>query len=138
MSKILSLANLHELDNGKPVAAVNHALRQAVMDVIDRPGDKALRKVTIQFLMRPTLERETAALDTVSTQIRVRTSIPDRLTIPYEMLPEKDGRLQFSEFSPQDPRQTGFQFVNQQTGEVVGGPNRGDEDDDAPDVANLE
>ncbi len=128
MNKQLTMSNLHLLDNGKAVAAINHALRQCSLDVLDRPGEKAVRKVVIEIEQTPKLDTVTAALDTVQTRFRIKTTLPIRQTVHYPMLVNEDGVLGFSPNSPQDPRQGDLfvapeaqegEHVNKETGEVT-------------------
>lgn len=105
-----NVRNLAELDGGKADLAINHAIRQIVNDVKDRPGDKAKRKVTIVIEAVPHLDKDTAALDTVDVQIKVKTSVPVRQTHSYPMLPTEDGTLLFSPSSPYNPRQGSLEF----------------------------
>jgi hypothetical protein len=105
-----NLTNLVELDNGKATAAINHALRQIVDDIQERPGDKAKRKVILNIEMVPILDKTTAVLDTVGVQIRIDTKVPIRQTMTYPMLATADNTLRFVPQSPLDPRQTAFDF----------------------------
>lgn len=128
----LSLTSLQEMDNGKVVAAVDHAIRQVVNDCIDRPGDKSKRKVLLQIEMKPVLDKDLGVLDTVNSKFRVKTNLPDRETVEYPMLPTQDGRLAFSPHSPGDPRQADLPYeppanaeaVDRETGEVTPAPDR--------------
>lgn len=135
-SLVLTLKDLHHLDNGKANAAVNHALRQCVQDIIDRPGDKAKRKVMLTVEMTPKLDEDLGALDTVHTQFIIKSSIPVRRTVEYPMLASRDGRLLFSRNSPMDPRQNDLPYagdesaVDMTTGEVQ-------DEDDGPEIADV-
>lgn len=106
----LTLPNLHRLDGGKANLAITHAIKQAVSDIQDRPGDKAARAVHVILKMTPALEPDQAVLDTVEVQILVRTKIPDRQTTKYPMLPMANGQVGFQEHSPMDPRQQVMDF----------------------------
>lgn len=126
MQKQFNLSNLSELDGGKANVAITHAIRQIVADINDRPGDKANRKVTIEIIGRPVLADDTAVLDTVNIQIKVKTSVPIRQTREYPMLASKENFLMFSPESPNDPRQQSMfrqnedgETVNTETGEVL-------------------
>lgn len=105
-----NVRNLTELDGGKADLAINHAIRQIVNDVKDRPGDKAKRKVTIVIEAVPHLDDDSAALDTIDITIKVKTSVPLRQTHSYPMLPTEDGTLLFSPASPYNPRQGSLPF----------------------------
>lgn len=126
MTMQLNLSTLEHLDGGKIMRQVNHAIRQAVADVIDRPGNGNDRKVVLELSFAPSLDGEHAALDTVGLVGRIRVKIPDAQTVQYPMLPRADGTLGFSPSSPQDPRQGSLYetpdgvHVDPDTGEVVG------------------
>lgn len=121
--KTFSLSNLHELDNGKAVVAINHALRQAAADVVDREGDETKRKVVIEIEMAPELDPDTNKLDTIATKIIVKTRLPAMKTRSYKLAQSPNGVLLFSETSPFDPHQSGLYEepapdFNPETGEV--------------------
>lgn len=102
----LTLEVLCKLDMGKVAHAVDHELKQVVRDIIDRPGDKAKRKVVLMIEATPTLDKDTAQLDTIGVRFKVKSSTPERQSMEYPMLPTNSGGLLFQELSPMDPRQT--------------------------------
>lgn len=110
-----NLTNLAELDNGKGNLAINHALKQIVNDIRERPADKAKRKVILNIEMVPVLDPNTAVLDTVGVQIKIKTSVPVRQTMMYPMLATGDDTLRFVPGSPLDPRQQAFEFQPEET-----------------------
>ncbi len=109
-----NLTNLAELDNGKANLAINHALKQIVNDVRERPADKAKRKVILNIEMVPVLDPQTAVLDMVGVQIKIKTSVPVRQTMTYPMLATGDDTLRFMPGSPLDPRQQVLEFPGSQ------------------------
>lgn len=128
-AKTLTLSTIQDLDGGKAALAVNHAIRQAVLDVEDRPGDAAARKVVLELSFKPELTNDTAALDVVTMAAKIKTSIPHRQTVAYPMLPTGEGLLTFEEHSPHDPRQATMGFVDKETGEVKAGKAATDDDE---------
>ena len=122
----LTLRNLHELDNGKCSTAVNHAIRQIMADIADRPADKAKRKVHFSIVATPRLSKDTGVLDGVDTQFIIKTSIPVRQTSVYPMNLDRDHIPNFQRHSPHDPNQNDLPWkepqgeINKETGEVVG------------------
>jgi hypothetical protein len=106
----LTLKNIQDLDGGKAALTFNHAVRAAIRDLTDRPGDKSKRRVLMQVNLTPKLDRTTGALDTVLVQFQVVTKIPVQQTLEYPMLPAGDGVLHFQPESPLDPRQPGLDF----------------------------
>ncbi|MFW6033448.1 MAG: hypothetical protein ACOCTI_08765 [Phycisphaeraceae bacterium] len=101
----LTLRNLHDLDGGKLDLTASHAIRQAVEDVQDRPNDSTARKVHVVFELKPQLDAESGALDTIGVRGVVKTDIPKRQSKVYPMLPTRDHRVVFRPDSPNDPRQ---------------------------------
>lgn len=101
----LTLQNLEMLDQGKIAVAFNQALRAARMDIQDRPGDPAKRKVVFTVEMEPKLEKETAQLDLIDHRFHVETKLPKRSTVAYPIQPAGEGDGYFRPESPNDPRQ---------------------------------
>lgn len=125
-AKQLTVANLQELDRGLPAIAINQALRQAVKDCLDRPGNDKKREVSISIQVWPELDKQTAVLDVVNITIDVKTRTPAQTSAVYRMLTTKDGVPLFQPASPLDPRQEAFfnasgEVVDQETGEVKPG-----------------
>ena len=126
-----NLTNLADLDNGKANLAINHALKQIVNDIRERPADKAKRKVVLTVEMAPTLDPHTAVLDTIGVQLKIKTSVPVRQTISYPMLATQDDTLRFVPGSPLDPRQQVLNFPESQEAPTA-------EEDDEDDVQEIE
>ena len=103
--KVFSLNNLNDLDNGKAVLAINHALKSVAADLKDRPGDETKRVVTIEIAMVPKLEKDLATLEAIETTFQVKTKLPALRTETYKLGMAPNGSLLFSEYSPFDPRQ---------------------------------
>lgn len=137
MPKQFNMNNLNDLDQGKAHTAIQHAIAQAVRDVWDRPAEKAKRKVVVTYEFTPGLDPDTAALDVVNMQIKIKTGIPDRHTIGYPMLPTQEGALLFEPGSPMNPRQGTLPFNRDQEDDVVDtetGEVMEDEDNDTQQV----
>jgi hypothetical protein len=117
----LTLITIGSLDNGKIVAAVDHELRQIVRDIVDRPGDRAKRKVQLVIEAVPILDRESGALDTIGLRFRISSATPVRQSVEYPMLPTNSGRLLFQEHSPTNPRQTELPYEQRQTKPAAAG-----------------
>jgi hypothetical protein len=104
-AKTLTISNLQDLDQGKAALAINHAIRQCVEDVQDRPGDESPRKVAINLEFTPKRDADSDVLDLVEFQVKVATKLPVRRTRVYPMLPVPGGAVLFQPGSPMDPRQ---------------------------------
>ena len=101
----LNLSDLSKLHDGLVVVAFDHELRQAVMDIGDRPADKTVRQVILRVLLEPQLDKDTGKLDTVGVTFKCDHTKPKRSTVQYPMLATADGQLLFQEGSPMNPRQ---------------------------------
>ncbi len=142
-TKTMTLANIQHIDGGRPMLAVNHALRQCTADIVDRPADKSKRKVVLVITQEPQLDKSTGALDTIGVQFKVKTSIPDRQSKLYPMLPTGENTVTFEPHAPNDPRQAALfgeaeaQAVPPrpanvaETGEVL------DDEESTPDVGEM-
>jgi hypothetical protein len=123
----MTIANLQELDQGKVALAINHALRQCVLDIESRPADKSRRKMQLVVDLTPILDKQTAALDMIGVEFTIQTKLPVRHSNVYPMLPSDAGILTFQPASPYDPRQQAFSYdqekgkeqINIKTGEVM-------------------
>lgn len=113
----LSLSSLKDLDFGRPAVAFEQGLADAVRDCVDRPGDKRPRKVAMEFVISPIVEEE-GQCDQVTGEFKIKTLLPHRQTKPYSFGLNKQGRLFFSEDSPQNVNQTTFADLDPETGLV--------------------
>ncbi len=112
----LRLETLKDLDFGRPAVAFEQAMAVAVSDCCDRPGDKRPRKVALEFIITPIIEQE-GHCDQVEGEFKIKTVLPHRQTKPYSFGLNKQGRLFFSEHSPQNVSQTTFDDLDE-AGEV--------------------
>lgn len=101
MLKALTLGSLSDLDLGRPQVAFEAELANAVRDCIDRPGDRAARKVTMTMHLTPIVDDD-GDCDEVDVTFVFKTSVPNKQTKPYQMAINKQGRLFFSENHPED------------------------------------
>jgi len=127
--KILTLQTIVDHDGGKVALAFDHEITQMIRDVMDRPGDKSVRKTTLVISAVPNLDEQAGALDTVGVTFRVSSTTPVRRSIEYPMLATNAGKLMFQPSSPRDPRQTELPYSDrvdqgepeQRPEEVIGG-----------------
>jgi len=103
----LEASTIVHLDRGLPAAALDRAIRQAVRDCLDRPGDKRARKVTLQLTIAPICQTDENVLTcegaTGAAQIRVK--LPDYESQALDFGVRQGGQLVFSEYSPKNHRQ---------------------------------
>ncbi len=96
----LKLASLDLLDDGRVAIAWQKQLARAVQDCLDRPGESAARKVTLEFQVIPVQEPDGSA-DNVRGEFQVKSSIPNQRSKPYEFTANKSGHLVFNVHSPE-------------------------------------
>jgi hypothetical protein len=95
----LSLENLRELDGGKAILLFQEHLRRAAHDCLDRPADKAKRKVTLEVTLEPDPEPD-GTCDRVTGQIKSKSALPVHQTRPYSFRLHANGLLSFNPDSP--------------------------------------
>jgi hypothetical protein len=105
MRTLLTLANLDQVDFGKPSEAVRQALERVVRDCLDRPGDKATRKVELTMLITPRMAQDGDCVDCdVSFEVAAKTPKWKTAARPY--MTTRQGQLVFNPDSPDNPAQT--------------------------------
>jgi hypothetical protein len=112
----LDLGNLGTLDE-RIVLAFDTAVRTAVMDCDDRPGDKSPRIVTLEFKITPVVG-EQGLCDGAEGEFQIKTKVPARKSKTYSFSTNRKGHLIFSSTSPDNVDQTTFDDVNPNSGEV--------------------
>jgi len=104
-----TLDTLQELDGGRVVEAFNQAIRRAVADCDDRPGEQNARKITLSVALVPVID-DSGACDGVDATFDIRDTIPTRKSKRYSFGMKSDGRLYFSTESPDNVAQADFGF----------------------------
>lgn len=103
----LSLATLKDFDFGKADVVVQQAMSVAVRDVLDRPGEKKPRVVTIKVSITPVVQQDGDVVD-AEVEFEVANAIPKWRTAPRPVLVGRQGDLFFSPDAPDNPRQETF------------------------------
>lgn len=108
--KSLGLASLEELDGGKIGVLLKHHMKRVADDCFARAVDDKARKVTLEFLVSPVQikDEDTGQIhaDTVSIQIKAKSTVPTQQSKPYEMRITQNG-LAYNPGSPERyPQQT--------------------------------
>jgi hypothetical protein len=103
----LSLESIKELDGGAALETFQTAVRRAVQDCIDRPGDRRARKVNLQLSLVPVpvIEGNTIDCDGAKGIFQCRVKIPDWETREVDFGVQNSGDLIFNPDSPRDHRQ---------------------------------
>lgn len=101
---LFTLKALAELDHGKVAEQVETALKAAGQDCVERPGEKRVRKVTLQIEMVPFAD-ERGFLERVKTTFQVKQSLPTRTTNFYDCDARKTGQLVFNDLYPNDSKE---------------------------------
>lgn len=103
MLKTLSLETLPDLDGGRIQAAVDRELAHINRDLEDRPALDKARKLVIEISATP-YASEKGGIGGAKVSVKVKSSVPDRQSKTFDMLPTQDG-LGWNELSPDDARQ---------------------------------
>lgn len=110
----LTLERIKALDDGRVQAAFAQELSRAVMDCIDRPGEKKERTVALEFTLTPIVDQQ-GCLDGVDGEFQVKGKIPRRVSRKYNFQVRsqtkngvRQGMLVFSDASPTNFDQTTF------------------------------
>ena len=72
----LSLATLHQLDDGMVGRVVDAELQKVLRDCEDRPSLDKVRKVTIQLEITPLQDDRSYSLRGIDTQVQVKAFVP--------------------------------------------------------------
>jgi hypothetical protein len=104
----LSLESIKEVQGGVALEMFQNALHRAVRDCIDRPGDKRVRKVTLQMNVTPVavVNGNTIDCDGAKGVFQCRSKMPDYETAEIDFGVQNSGDLIFNPDSPRDHRQT--------------------------------
>lgn len=94
-----TLDNLRELDGGKASIAFEQHVRRAAMDCMDRPGDNAARKVTLEITLKPVMEPGGDCTE-VKAQLKASSAVPKHQTKEYSFGLRRNGMLAFNPDSP--------------------------------------
>ena len=103
----LSLATMGDLDGGLAMATFQDAVKRAVRDCMERPGDKRARKVILQMALTPVpvITGNTIDCDGAKGAFQCRVKIPDWETREVDFGVQNSGDLLFNPDSPRDHKQ---------------------------------
>jgi hypothetical protein len=104
--KNFTIQDLQTLDGGAIAIAIDHDMRRAVTDCLDRPGNKRPRSVVLKIHLTPQMLGNDC--DGVNVDFEINASIPKKSTRSYTMKPNLKGQLIFNENSPNNPDQASF------------------------------
>jgi len=102
--RMLSLAELKNLDLGKVEAAFRVELGKIVADLCDRPEDPTKRTLSLKLSLWPE-DVVAGATETVSVVFTLESRIPKRTTRVHNMRVSGDKCLVFNSESPDNPDQ---------------------------------
>jgi hypothetical protein len=97
-----TLSNLQELDGGRVDVAFQLAMKRAIVDCEDRPGESKARVVTLKVEVTPVLD-EDGLCEEVRTKMVVADKVPDRKSRVYSMGLRKSSRGPQMVFNDGDP-----------------------------------
>jgi hypothetical protein len=103
-----SLSKLSDLDGGRAIETFQNALKVAVKDCLDRPGDKRPRKVVLQMTLKPVARIDGATIDCdgADANFQCKTMLPHYETPNVNFGVQQSGDLIFNPDSPRDHKQT--------------------------------
>lgn len=122
----LTVDSLTRIDFGSVAEAFKSHIGRLVKDCVDRPGVKAVRKVTLELKLTSVAEVHGNTIDCVGAKgvFRIKSSIPEHETQAIDFGVRADGSLVFNEDSPRDHRQATLLPV----GEYEADEDKGEED----------
>lgn len=81
--KKLTFAELPTLDGGRMALAFDQALERVIADCDDRPGDGKPRKITLEFIVKPTLDSQ-GLCESVKAAWHIKDTVPSRKSRVYD------------------------------------------------------
>ncbi len=115
MKQELSLKSIPQVDEGRPAAAFDLALKDAVDDIQARGFDKKPRTVCLIVTLTPRLKD--GLVHKVATTIDTKKNFPLTRSDAYEMALHGSGKLLFSD-GEAEKAQGRFEDIDKETGEV--------------------
>ncbi len=99
---VVKLEELKDLDGGRVTEAFAQAVRRAVADCEDRPGETKARTVTLQLEMEP-LQDEVGHCASIVAAFQIKDNLPTRKSKKYSFGIRRDSRGSQLVFSDEDP-----------------------------------
>lgn len=105
--KRLTLESVGALAGGEAMEMFQKLVRRAVLDCMDRPGDKRVRKITLQLdlVPVPVITGNTIDCDSCNGTFQARCKIPDHATRQVNFGVQNSGDLIFNPDCPENHRQ---------------------------------
>lgn len=107
--EILSADTLYKMDEGLVGSLIDYHLRNAVRDIIDRPGEAKPRKFTLTFTLKPVVASG-GTVDKVGVVVTAKPAYPPHQTRSIDTAVRASGSLIFSADSPENVDQETFGF----------------------------
>jgi hypothetical protein len=98
----LKTENLHKFDGGRIQAALDQAIRNAVRDLVDRPGDPTTRKITLTINLTPECDAGNN-LEAIETECHVTAKYPCYRVRANKLSVRKLAGEDVMIFNPEDP-----------------------------------
>ena len=105
MRTLLSLDNLSQFDFGKASVTFAAQLKNAVRDILDRPGDKTARVLVMETRLTPIVHQDGDVID-ANVQFSFSLKLPRYCTAERPLLVSRQGDLFFEPDAMDNPRQT--------------------------------
>ncbi len=103
---LLSLDSLKDFDFGKAAVTFQAHLKNAVRDILDRPGDKTARAVIMETKITPVVHQDDNAVVDANVQFLFSVKIPKFSTAERPLGVTRQGDLFFQRDAPDNPRQS--------------------------------
>lgn len=96
------ISDLREIDNGRISEALKLQIKRVIDDCRDRPNLEKARKIKLQIEVIPTADPKTSSLDGIKLSFRINSQYPNMERVDLNLGCKADGRLFFSEHSPEN------------------------------------
>jgi hypothetical protein len=90
----LTLSSLGDLDQGKTMLAFQAELKRIILDCLNRPNDKKVRKLSLILTLKPEAD-ETGDCTGVIGNFDIKATLPPRSTRMYDFGVTKAGQAYF-------------------------------------------
>jgi hypothetical protein len=100
----LSLESINDLDDGRVSVAFTQELKRAVLDCMDRPGDKTARTIALEVKIMP-VAADDGSCEGANGEFQIKAKLPTRKSKTYSFKTNTKGHLMFSSTSPESADQ---------------------------------
>jgi hypothetical protein len=84
VTETLQLATIKEIDP-RIEGVFQYHVDRARHDCLNRPADKTVRKVLLEFTFQPIMDQESRECDAVEMTVKARSKVPDHQSATYRL-----------------------------------------------------